>query len=143
SCAAQLCLRYEHVCSHAWNVDALGIVETNLENDSLDVALTAAYVALGCEIGFSGFEKHLARYDGPTGKPDSQRVANANVVCIGFRNCSSHPCVCEINDGNDRLAGIQKFSFPRGAHRNSPRDRCIDLGVAQTDFRFFELGFGV
>src|SRR5437868_14161516 len=87
----QLLRRYQHFGSHARNVSTFRIVETDFQNDGLDVAFTAAHIALRSEISLSRLIKNFAVDKGTSGETDTQRVAQANVVCVSFRNGRTHP----------------------------------------------------
>src|SRR5215467_13520318 len=55
--------RYEYFGGHAGNIRALGIVEADLQDDRLDVALPPADIALSGVVSFNAFEENLAARD--------------------------------------------------------------------------------
>src|SRR5207253_1388254 len=94
--------RDEYFRGHPRDEGAFGIVQAYLEHNGPNVALAAAHVSLGSEIAFHSLKEKFAPGDGPTGQPDTEHVAIANVVGIGLGNGSANPGVVQINNRHDR-----------------------------------------
>ena len=62
---------------------------------------------------------------------------------IGFRNRGPNPGIGEIDDGHNRLTGIEIFAFTGGTHRNSSGDWRIDLRIAKAHLSLFQLRFRI
>src|SRR5439155_17285572 len=101
--------------------------------NGFDVPLAAAHISLRGKIGFCRFKKYFARSDRATGQAYSERVSDADVVSLRFRNCGADPRVAKVNDGDNRLAGIEVFAFTRSAHRDRASHWRVDFGVTQHD----------
>ena len=63
-------------------------------------------------------KKTLPEVIGAARQADPQRVAEADVIGLGFGNRGAHPGIVEIDDGDDGLSGVQHFALAGGANGN-------------------------
>ena len=68
-----------------------------------------------------------------------QLVADRHEARFGFRSRSPYPGVAEVDDRNDRRAGIDDFSLWRRPHRYRAAHRSVNLRVAQSGIGLCEL----
>ena len=83
-----------------------GLSTLQLQSDGLDVALAAAHVALGGVVAFDRFEDDGA-FDGlALRQAHLEPVANSDEAAFRLGSGRAHPGIVEVDDGNDRRAGL-------------------------------------
>src|ERR1035441_9907725 len=112
---------------HAGDEPLLGIVDEELQLDRLDVALAAAHVALGGEVGLGGLADDLPLECIARGHDDAQGVAELNGIGLRLRQGGVDPGLGEVHDGCDGRAGGHDLALAGGEDVDFASDRREDL----------------